>query len=327
VRALKLGAVALALVGTTGGIYGYELYNEHYPSTDDAYVVANAVHVAPQVGGEVSEVFVRNNQRVTKGEPLYQIADEPFRYVVEAAKARLDMARQTVAGDSAAVASAEAEVHRQEVLLINAEIRAKRNRDLQTNNYIAQQSVDDAESDYRSAKAGLAVARAKLNEAREKLGSTGDNNQSIREAQAALDQAQWELSHTTVKAGCNGYITEKHLNPGDAVNKGVANFVQVCDDTYWIDANYKETDLQHIRAGQKASITIDMYPEREFHGEVESVGAASGVAFSLLPPQNASGNWIKITQRVPVRIRVLDPDADHPLRVGTSSVVRIDTQS
>lgn len=326
-RRIKFGAAALTLMGVAGGIYGYEVYNEHYPSTDDAYVIANAVHVAPQVSGQVSEVLVRNNQRVEKGEPLYQIAEEPFRYAVEAAQARLDLARQTVAGDAAAVASAEAEVHRQEVLLINAETRARRNRDLQTNKYIAQQSVDDAEADFRSAKAGLAVARAKLNEAREKLGNTGESNQSVREAQAALDQATWELSHTTVKAGCNGYITEKHLNPGDAVTKGIANFVQVCDDTYWIDANYKETDLQHIRAGQKASITIDMYPDREFHGEVESVGAASGVAFSLLPPQNASGNWIKITQRVPVRIRVLDPDAEHPLRVGTSSVVRIDTQS
>lgn len=326
-RKVKFGAAALAITGVVGAIYAYNLYNEHYPSTDNAYVIANAVHVAPQVGGQISEVFVRNNQRVQQGESLYQIADAPFRYAVEAAQARLDLVHQNVAGASAAVTSAEAEVHRQEVLLINAETRAKRNRDLQTNNYVAQQSVDDAEADFRSAKAGLAVARAKLNEAREKLGTTGENNQSVRETKAALDQAQWELEQTRVKASCNGYIAEKRLNIGDAVSKGVANFVLVCNDTYWIDANYKETELQHIRAGQKVSITIDMYPGKGFHGEVESIGAASGVAYSLLPPQNASGNWIKITQRIPVRIRVLDPDAKHPLRVGTSGVVRIDTRS
>lgn len=326
-RRVKLGAAALAITGVIGAIYAYNLYNEHYPSTDNAYVIANAVHVAPQVSGQVSEVFVGNNQRVSEGEQLYRIADAPFRYAVEAAQARFDMVRQNVAGASAAVTSAEAEVHRQEVLLINAETRAKRNRDLQTNNYVAQQSVDDAEADFRSAKAGLAVARAKLNEAREKLGTVGDDNQSIREARAALEQAQWELNNTVVSASCNGYITESRLNPGDAVNKGVASFVLVCDNAYWIDANYKETELQHIRRGQKASISIDMYPGKEFHGEVESIGAASGVAYSLLPPQNASGNWIKITQRVPVRIRVLDPDVEHPLRVGTSGVVRIDTRS
>lgn len=326
-RAVKLGAAGLIIAGVAGAIYAYNVYNEHYPSTDNAYVIANAVHVAPQVSGQVSEVFVHNNQRVSKNEPLYQIAEEPFRYAVEAAQARLDLVRQTVAGEAAAVVSSEAEVHRQEVLLINAETRAKRNHDLQTNNYIAQQSVDDAEAEFRSAKAGLAVARAKLNEAREKLGAPGEENQSIREAQAELDQAQYELSHTKITAACNGYVAEKHINPGDAVTKGVANFVLVCDDSYWLDANYKETALQHIRSGQKVSISIDMYPDKEFHGEVESIGAASGSAYSLLPPQNASGNWIKITQRVPVRIRVLDPDAEHPLRVGTSGVVRIDTRS
>jgi len=327
VRAVKFGAAALILTGVAGSIYGYNVYNEHYPSTDNAYVVASAVHVAPQVSGQVSEVFVSNNQRVKQGEALYQIAEEPFRYAVEAAQARLDLVRQNVASDSAAVTSAEAEVHRQEVLLQNAEIRAKRNRELQVNNYIAQQSVDDAEAELRSASAGLAVARAKLTEAREKLGITGESNQAIREARAALDQAQWELAHTRVTASCDGAIAEKRLNPGDAVNKGVASFVLVCNDTYWLDANYKETELQHIRTGQKVAINLDMYPGKEFHGVVESIGAASGVAYSLLPPQNASGNWIKITQRVPVRIRLLDPDAQHPLRVGTSGVVRIDTRS
>ena len=326
-RILKFAIAILLISGGIAAIYAYNLYNEHYPATDNAYVVANAVHVAPQVSGQVSEVFVRNNQRIEKGELLYQIADKPFRFAVEAAQARLDLVRQNVAGASAAVASAEAEVHRQEVLLVNIEVRAKRNRDLQTNNYVAQQSVDDAEADFRSAKAGLAVARAKLNEAREKLGTTGENNQSVREARAALNRAQWELAQTQVKASCNGYVAEKHLNHGDAVNKGTANFVLVCDDTFWIDANYKETELQHIRAGQKVAIHLDMYPDKDFRGEVESIGAASGVAYSLLPPQNASGNWIKITQRVPVRIRVLDPEAEYPLRVGTSAVVRIDTQS
>lgn len=325
-RVLKLTAATLAVCAAAGGIYAYDRYSERHPSTDDAYVIASVVHVAPQVSGQVSEVYVADHQQVNQGEPLYRIDEGPFTFAMEAAQARLDQAYQGVAGDQAAVASAAAEVSRQQVLQANAEVRAKRNHNLQTDNYVAQQSVDDAEADYRAAQAGLAVARARLHEAKEKLGAAGDANQQVREARAALDQARWELDHTRITAACSGHIAEKHLNPGDAVLKGEPNFVLVCSDTYWVQANFKETELAHIHPGQGAMIKLDMYPDHPFRGEVESIGAASGVAFSLLPPQNASGNWVKVTQRVPVKIRVLEQDAAHPLRVGTSSTVRIDTR-
>lgn len=324
---IKLAAAALGLLGAAGAIYGYELYKEHYPSTDDAYVIASVVHVAPQVGGQVEKVFIADHQQVHKGEPLYQIDKGPFAYALEAAKARLEQAHQVVAGNEASLASAKAEVERQRVLLRNAESRARRNRNLQADNFVTRQSAEDAEADFRAAKAALSVAKAQLNEAKERLGVPGDNNQTVREARAALEQARWELSHTRITAACNGYIAEKHLNPGDAVLKGEPNFVLVCSDNYWVEANFKETELAHIRPGEKVDIDIDMYPGTPFHGEVESVGAASGVAFSLLPPQNASGNWVKVTQRVPVKIRVLDKDEAHPLRVGTSAVVKVDTRS
>jgi membrane fusion protein, multidrug efflux system len=327
VQKVKLGAAALVLLGAAGGIYAYEVYSEHYPSTDDAYVIASVVHVAPQVSGQVSDVYIADHQQVSKGDALYRIAEGPFRYAVEAAQARLDKSRQTVAGDEAAVVSARAEVERQQVLLANAKAKARRNRNLQANNFVTKQNVDDAEADYRAAQAGLAVAKAKLNEAQEKLGAGGDANQAVREAQADLDEARWNLAHTRVNAACNGYIAEKHLNPGDAVIQGQPNFVLVCSDTYWVQANFKETELEHIHPGQSVDIKVDMYPDRDFHGKVESIGAASGVAFSLLPPQNASGNWVKVTQRVPVKIRVLDKDAEHPLRVGTSTIVKVDTHS
>ncbi len=326
-QALKLGALALMLATASGAIYGYKTYSEHYPSTDDAYVVANTVHVAPQVSGQVERVFVSDHQHVDQGDPLYQIADAPFRYAADAAQARLGLARQTIAGNQAAVTSAEAEVRRQRVLLENAKLRAQRNRELRADNFVARQSADDSEADYRSAQAGLEVATAHLNEAREKLGAAGDTNQAVLEAKAALDQARWALAHTRVDAACSGYVAEKHLNPGDAVSQGVPGFVLVCSDSYWVEANFKETELTHILPGQKVEIEVDMYPGKTYHGEVEAIGAASGVAFSLLPPQNASGNWVKVTQRVPVKIRVLDADPEHPLRVGTSTQVKVDTRS
>lgn len=326
-RIVQVGAAVAAFCAAAGGIYGYRTYSEHYPSTDDAYIIADVVHVAPQVSGQVREVGVVDQQQVKKGDTLYLIDQAPFRYAVSAAEARLERARQSVAGGEAAVTSAEAEVERQQVLLANARARASRNHNLQTKNYVTQQNVDDAEAEYRATQAALAVARARLNEARENLGAGGNENQAVKEAKAALDQVSWELAHTRVVAACNGYIAEKHLNPGDAVSKGVPNFVLVCNDAYWIEANFKETELAHIRPGQEVEIKVDMYPGHDFKGEVNSIGAASGVAFSLLPPQNASGNWVKVTQRVPVKIRVIKQDESYPLRVGTSAVVQVDTRS
>jgi len=327
VRGVKLVVAVLALGGAAGAIYGYKIYSEHYPSTDNAYVIANVVHVAPQISGQVREVYIVDHQQVTKGDELYRIADEPFIYAVAAAEARLQQARQMVVGNEAAVDSAKVEVERQKVLMANAKTHANRYRDLENGSYVAQQSVDDADADFRTAEVGLAVANAKLNEARKKLGISGDDNQAVKEAQASLDQANWNLEHTRVDAACNGNIAEKNLSAGDMISKGMPNFVLVCNEAHWLEANFKETELAHIHPGQKVDIDIDMYPDRKFHGEVKSIGMATGVAFSLLPPQNASGNWIKVTQRVPVKILVVDQDAKYPLRMGTSGVVRVDTRS
>ena len=147
----------------------------------------------------------------------------------------------------------------------------------------------------------------------------------MREALAALGEAQWQLDNTTLSAACDGRIAQLTLQPSDAVQAGQSNFVLICDHQFWIDANFKETELARIHPGQPVAISVDMYPGVDFDGKVESINGSSGVAFSLLPPQNATGNWVKITQRVPVKIRVETPDAKHPLLVGTSAQVRIDT--
>lgn len=215
--------------------------------------------------------------------------------------------------------SAEAEVKRQEVLLENAASRARRSQELKGNHYVSQQTAEDAEADKLAAQAALAVARARLNEAKAQVGQPGDANQSVKEAAAELDTARWRLDQTEVSANCDGRIAQLTLQAGQS------NFVLICDDRYWVSANFKETELENIRPGQPVDIAVDMYPGIPFHGKVESINGASGVAFSLLPPQNASGNWVKVTQRVPVKIRVEDNDAGHPLRVGTSAVVRVDT--
>jgi len=317
---LAIGFLVIAIA-----FYSYHLYDMHYPSTDNAYVTADVVHIAPQVSGRVLELVTRNQAHVLKDQVLYKIDPRTFQITLDQALAKLQQARQDVAHNGAIVSTARAEVTRQEVLLENATSRAKRNSELNTNNFVSRQAAEDAVADKLAAKAGLDVARAHLNESIEQLGQPGDENQAVIAAKAAFEQAQWELDNTTIKAPCDGRIVQLTLQPGDAVQSGQANFVLICDHQYWIDANFKETELSRIKPKQPVSIALDMYPGIKFKGEVESINGASGVAFSLLPPQNASGNWVKITQRVPVRIRVYDNDSEHSLLVGTSARVKIDT--
>jgi len=325
VRATKLIAVAAAAAVLGGGAYLYLHHAALYPSTDDAYLTANVVHVAPQVAGPVTDVDVRNQQYVTKGTLLYTINPTPYRLAVDAAAANLAHVRQTVAANVAAVASAEAAVHQREVELENARLKNKRAHQLKHNHYVSQQTIDDAEAAYRSAQAALALAKAQLSEAQQQLGQPGNRNEQVKEAQAKLSQAKWNLDHTKVYAACDGTTGQLELQPGDSVSTGNPDFVLICSHDYWVMANYKETDLSRIRVGQPVDISVDMYPGLHLKGKVQSLAGSSGVAFSMLPPENATGNWVKVTQRVPVKIRVLDPDPAHPLRVGTSAVVTINT--
>ncbi|MEJ2346081.1 MAG: HlyD family secretion protein [Gammaproteobacteria bacterium] len=321
-RILIIGAFAAA---AAAGAYAYVRHAERYPSTDDAYLDADVVHVAAQVPGPVIDVATSNQAHVRKGDLLFAVDPQPYRLAVQEAEAQLALARQQVAEDAAAVDSAQADLHNREVLLQNARLKLQRSHQLARKAYLSKQSADDAEAAYRSAEAMVNLAQAQLNEARKRLGTAGERNQRVRQAQAALGRAQWNLDHARVQAACNGHIAQLTLQRGDTVSVGAPLFVLVCDDTYTVTANYKETEIAKIHPDQPVDVTVDMYPGVHFKGKVESINPASGVAFSLLPPQNATGNWVKVTQRVPVKIRLLDPGHAHPLRVGTSAVVTIDT--
>jgi membrane fusion protein (multidrug efflux system) len=321
-RVLILAAV---LIAGALGIWAYQGYATRNPSTEDAYIDADVVRVAPRVGGRIASLNVSNHQRVAKGDVLFSIDQTPFRFALEQAKARLALAKRQVTQAQAAVTSAEAEVHNRQVLLDNANAKLKRARRLARKDYISTERVTDAEADYKSAGANLQVAQAHLEEARRQLGKPGDENDRVVQAKAVLDRAQWQLDNTTVSAACSGQISQLNLEPGNVVNADRDAFVLVCSQHYWVNANYKETQLEHIRPGQPATIRVDMYPDHPFHGVVENISAATGSVFSLLPPQNANGNWVKVIQRVPVRIRIDNPDPAFPLLVGTSTTVTIDT--
>ena len=146
---------------------------------------------------------------------------------------------------------------------------------------------------------------------------------SVQLSQARLDEAQLNLQYATLSAPVSGWVSNVTVRIGDVITKGQPLFALISDEEFWVDANFKEKDLEHIKIGQPAEITVDMYPGHIFKGVVESISGASGAAFSLLPPQNATGNWVKVTQRVPVRVRVINTDPNYPLRVGTSANVTI----
>jgi membrane fusion protein, multidrug efflux system len=316
---------AVLSLAVAGGGYLYWRHGKLYPSTDDAYVAANVVRVASQVSGPITHVYVQDQEHLREGQVLFEIDRRPFELAMAQAQARLQIAKQGMGSDAAAVRAAEAEVQNQEVQLEKARTNARRIADLRRQGFVSAQAHDDAEAAVNAAAAQLAVAKARLHQARVNLGKTGDQNERIREAEAALKQAELDLAHTKVAATCDGQIAELSLRPGSTARAGNPLFALVCTDKFWIDANFKETQLERIKPGQPVDIQLDMYPGQHFKGRVETISRASGVAFSLLPPQNATGNWVKVTQRVPVRIAVASVDPAYPMRVGTSATVTVDT--
>ena len=326
-RIVTWGIVVVAALAVAMGGSWYYQRSQQYPGTNDAYIKASVVKITPQVGGRVVSVPLSDQDKVHQGQLLFRIAPTPYEARVHAAEAGLGLAEQQVRADDAAVSAAKAGVADRKARLNNARTQYKRAKTLAARHAGSRAKLDDAQAQLQSAEAALHLAEAKLHQAQVKRGKAGEKNEQVRQAQATLDQARLDLRHTSVKAPCTGQVSGVGLNAGDVVGAGKPQFALVCTDRYWVYANYKETDITRIRPGQTATIKVDMYPDHTFRGIVENVNPASGTAFSLLPPENATGNWVKVPQRVPVRILVVDPDPAYPLRVQTSTEVRVATGS
>ena len=304
------------------GGYVWWRHLQRYPATSDAYIGAHVVRIAPRIGGKVTELTVTDHAQVAKGQLLLLIDPEPYDIAVRRAEANVALADQGQAGAQAAVDAARAEVREREAGYEDALRNNQRMQELLKHKSVAQAQADNTRYKLREATAALDDARSGLQQAVRALGEAGAR---VRVAGAALSEARLDLSYTRVTAPVSGVLGTLDVRPGDVVTAGQQLFPLVDKSTIWVDANYKETDLNRIRTGQSATISVDMYPGKLFHGHVESVSPASSVAFSLLPPENATGNWVKVTQRFPVRIHIDNPDPATPLRMGASSTVTIDT--
>ena len=324
-RLALLGSVPLLLVG---GATAYYLANDHYVSTDNAYVQQDKVSISAEVGGRIIDVAVHENDVVNAGDLLFRIDPAPYRIAIEQADAAIAAAQVRVSSlqteyqttgvdiESARedVAFYEKEYQRQSALMqAGFTTRAR----LQA----AEHALSDARSRVASAQANATKARAAL-----ATGSAAPGvNPAIKAGQAQREQALLNLSRTEVRAPVSGVVSQAdRLQPGQMMVQGLPGVTIVASNRSWIEANFKETDLAHMRVGQPAEITFDAYPELKVRGKVSSIGAGTGSEFSVLPAQNANGNWVKVTQRVPVRIAITDKPK-RAMIAGLSAHVRVDT--
>lgn len=315
--------IALVAVALAAGAVWYWLQSGQSVSTENAYVNARVVQVSSLVMGQVVEVAVRENVLVHKSDILFALDRRPFEAALAEAEGKLRQAEQGTRADTSEVSASQADVARLNVDLANAETSLRRSQQLVQQGFLSKQALDDAQARVNSARAAVEAGVARVAKARAAISTTQGVTPAVRVAQAEVEKARLDLEHAVVRAPEDGIVTRFDLTAGTVVTPGNPLFALVVDRSFWVDANFKETQLGGVRPGLPATIVIDMYPDHTFHGHVESLAGGTGAAFSLLPPQNANGNWVKVAQRVPVKVTVDDPDPAFPLRVGATATVDV----
>jgi membrane fusion protein, multidrug efflux system len=297
-------------------------YQKYYPSTEDAYVNANITHIASQATGKVLKVYVVNNQYVKKGELLFSIDPQHYDIELDSANSDVKLYNMKLKSDLNTILSAKASLKESDAKMVLENLKFHRMGVLHESGVISKEDYDEANSNYKIAKAQLESAQLSIAHAKSIYDIDGAY---LLSAKARLGAAKLNLSYTKVYASSDGYITNFSLRQGSMISIGDNLFSLVSSVDLWVDANYKESDLERIKIGQPVQITLDMYPGDTIKGTVRSISAGSGSAFSLFPAENASGNWVKVSQRFPVKIVINQPYSGPRLRVGASANVEIDT--
>ncbi|MDE2090615.1 MAG: HlyD family secretion protein [Gammaproteobacteria bacterium] len=307
----------------------YWVHTERYQSTDNAYVVADQVDVAAQIAGRVTAVPVTQNQAVVPGQVLLVIDPAPFQLALDQANANLKNVGDQLRAQLQSLRAAQAELASAQANVAYLTRDVQRKTELVKRDVVAAARLDDLKTSLTMAQQKTVALEAQIGQIKASLGGNPDlpitQQASYQQAVALRAQAALQLSYTTIKAPAAGVVTEVDIKPGDVVAAGRPVFALVMSGKRWIDANFKETQLTHMHTGEQAEITVDTYPGHHWQGTVESIAPGTGSVFSVLPAQNATGNWVKVVQRIPVRIAI-DTTADGPdLRAGMSAEVSIDT--
>jgi membrane fusion protein (multidrug efflux system) len=331
VRRILLALVIVVVVTIVSGpaIRYYRFYMSHV-STDDAYVDGTVGLVSARISGTVVRVYVSDNWEVSAGQLLVDLDPRDYQVRVDELQARLDRAHQVVDQMFAQVDAAQSGLKLADSELAQAQIDYDRARTLRDQKVVSREYYDQAFTALRVAAAEKALAQHQVEQTQAALGGAAEGRERydrpvVGQAQADLEEARLDLSYTHIRATTTGIITHKSVDVGDRVQAGQPLMAIVPISRLYVTANYKETELTDVRVGQQALIWADIYPGYVYHGHVDSIAMGTGAAFALLPPENATGNWVKVVQRVPVKVILNSPPpADKPLRIGLSVEVAVD---
>ncbi len=322
---LALGPLLILVLGLQ-----YYIAAGRYISTENAFLKSDKIAVSTEVSGHVAAVEINQNDLVTAGQPLFRINEQRFLIALNRKQAELESARQRVEALRALYRQKQAEikVSGQEVAFYQSEF--KRAERLKDGGHVSSANYDKARRDLLMTRHRVEALKQDLSGVLASLGGDPavpvDRHPDVLETLAEVERAQLDLTRTTVVAPAGGIASNLELQIGEYVAAGIPVFSLVTTDRIWVEANLKETDLTHVRPGQKASVVVDAYPDHAWRARVASIAPATGAEFALLPPQNASGNWVKVVQRVPVRLEIDRRETDPPLRAGMSVEVEIDIE-
>ncbi|WP_421207342.1 HlyD family secretion protein [Aeromonas enteropelogenes] len=333
-----LAAMVLALLGLLFAGYWY-LHGRYFESTDNAYLQSEVTGLSSKLSGYISEVLVTDNQSVKAGQLIARLDDREFQSQVAEAQADLHLIQATIENLAATrvqqlslIQQAEARVASAEAEQLRARQQVQRIGQLNQRHYSSQDSLDEVRASLQVTQAQMQEAKAALQAARERLlvldAEAKQNQAKLALSSAQLEQARLELGYTELRAPADGIIGKRSLREGLYVQSGMQVASLVPLQQVWVEANFKETQLAHMQPGQKVEVILDAYPDQPVEGIIDSLAPATGAKFALLPPENATGNFTKIVQRVPVKIRIPEPGPlAGKLRPGLSTEVIVDTRT
>lgn len=321
--------VVIPVLALVGASYLYAVTGR-FVTTENAYVKAHIIAISTDIDGRVTEVFVRNDQRVKAGDLLFRMDPDPRWLELKSAEARMMTVRQEVEAKRAEFHQVQAEIDEARETVSYYAREADRQRQLNKRGVTTEARLDEAEFEVASARQRVRALEEKVRTVLAELG--GDPERSVElhpkyiEAQTDREIAELHLGYTEIRAPADGIVTQVHLEPGEWLEEGDPAFGLIEADDTWVVANLKETQLTHVREGQVVEVGIDAYPDVTWKARITSIAPATGAEFAVLPPQNASGNWVKVVQRIPVRIDIEPVEGRPILRAGMTASISIDTE-